>query len=186
MFASKADTVTVTGAASNVGSNSRVWFWRLDAPVSVDQQSCATFSDSGWPAQEGVALRVRTDNDVSRGITVTKNVYGRATSLFNVHVWDTSKPERDGRFTHLSASDMSDVLADSSYPWTLCARAVGEQITFKVWPAAQPEPTWADITHVRTTTLPSGWAAPGVPGTYVGHLGAMTTATFSGISTTEL
>jgi hypothetical protein len=129
---------------------------------------------------------MRTDNGVSRGITVMKNIYGGKTSLFNVHVWDTSKPDEAGRFTQLSGSDMAAALAGSRYPWRLCARAVGSQITFKVWPAARPEPPWTSKTHVRATVLPSGWDAPGVPGIYVGHLAAMLTATFSEVSTATL
>lgn len=186
VFSPKADSVIVRAPESNTGSNSRVWFWRKDAPFSANQQSCATFGDSPWPTQEGVVLRLRIGNGEGRGITVMKNVFGDPTPVFNVHVWDTSKPVDGGRFTLVSSSDMSAVLSASSYPWSMCARVVGSEVTFKVWPANQATPSWNDTTHVRSTTLPPGWGAPGVPGIYVGHVSAGRTATFSGLSTEAL
>ena len=175
------NSLTVTSPASNRGSNSRALLWRVDAPQTVDQQSCATFTDSGLPNQEGVVLRVRTDHGVGRGITVTKNIWYGYTHAFNVHVWDTSRPADAGLLTKVSGHFMTEALGP--YPWRLCARAVGARVTFKVWPASQPTPAWDDPIHARSTTLPPGRTAPGRPGIYVGHVPAGGRVGFSDLST---
>ena len=50
------------------------------------------------------------------------------------------------------------------------ARAVDDVVSFKVWPADEPEPGWAAWDYVRAVRLPPGWLAAGNPGWYVGHL----------------
>lgn len=82
--------IEATAPAGNVGGNSRTLFGRVDAPRSVNQYSCATVTHSGRIVQEGVALRMRSDGDRHRGITVMKNIWGGAFWVYNVHLWDTN------------------------------------------------------------------------------------------------
>lgn len=82
--------IEATAPAGNVGGNSRTLFGCVDAPRSVNQYSCATVTHSGRIVQEGVALRMRSDGDRHRGITVMKNIWGGAFWVYNVHLWDTN------------------------------------------------------------------------------------------------
>ena len=67
------------------------------------------------------------------------------------------------------------------FPWTLCARVVADTVSFIVWPATQPSPSWDNPYFGGSVTLPSGWNYPGVAGWYIGHLGAGDEATFDGL-----
>jgi hypothetical protein len=168
--------LTIARAATkNTGSNTRVAFWQKESVKSMNQQSCVTWTRESDPInQQGAALRVRTTDGVTRGITVTKNIFGLATWVFNVHVWDTGVPDNALPATQIAWFDMSSALVDDTalrpLPWRLCARAVDDVVSFKVWPADEPEPGWAAWDYVRAVRLPPGWLAAGNPGWYVGHL----------------
>jgi hypothetical protein len=169
-----ADSVRIVAPWQNSGTNdNRVVLDRTDAPLSNDQTSCATaWSNGGWPSQEGVAVRILTQGERTRAVTVTKNVWGNATSVYVVHHWDTARS--DG-FGQLAAFDMSEVLGanDSSSPDTarrLCTRVKGPELSFKVWPAREPEPSWSDAAYVREVWLPDAARHSGRPGWYSAHL----------------
>ncbi len=66
-------------------------------------------------------------------------------------------------------------------PWDLCAKTVGNRVTFKAWPETEPEPAYGDPTHGATVALPPGWVYPGNNGWYIGHLLPGDTARFAGL-----
>lgn len=173
--------IDATAPATNVGGNSRTLFGRTDAPISTNQYSCATVAHSGGIVQEGVAVRMRADGDRHRGITVMKNIFGGVNSVYNVHLWDTTiggdLPAR-----HIAGFAMEDSVGhgnSDSVPRRLCAKVEGQTLTFKVWPAGNPEPEWNDPTASRSLVLPSDWVFDGQPGLYIGHLEANDWAVFT-------
>jgi hypothetical protein len=174
--------VGLTGATSlrvsapwqnSAANGTRVLLDQIDTPLSNDQTSCATaWSDGGWPSQEGVAARILIQGDRTRAVTVIKNVWAQATSVYVVHHWDTSHPEVFGQ---LATFDMSGVVGagDSVSPASarrLCLRVRGSVLSFKVWRSSEPEPTWNDADHVRSVVLPESARHSGRPGWYAGHL----------------
>jgi len=169
------DVVTVAAPASNTGRNSRVAFWRAADALAADQQTCATWvNNQTQMQQQGAALRVRTVNGRTRAITVTKNISFGAHWGFNVHVMDSgaAQPFRAIGGFHLANvfrldPDTVDV---PPYPWRMCARVVGNTVSFIVWPLTHAEPSWGDPDYGGSVTLPTGWDQPGFPGWYVGHL----------------
>jgi peroxiredoxin Q/BCP len=168
--------LTIARASTkNTGANTRVAFWQKESAKSMNQQTCATWTRESDPFnQEGAALRMRTVAGVTRGITITKNIYGSATWVFNVHVWDTSGPSSPLPATQIAQFDLSSALVEGfqlrPLPWRICARAVDDVVSFKVWPADEIEPGWASWNHVRAVRLPPGWLGAGTPGWYVAHL----------------
>lgn len=171
----------------NKGSNTRTLIWHTGRAASVDQSACTTFTNDAWPTQEGVALRVSTDGHPGRAITVMKNIYGSATTRFNVQLIDMSLPTEHGRITPpVPGAEFAAVLAGPTQPWRLCARVIGDRLDYKVWLAASSEPAWDDPTASRTMTLPQSWVYPGRPGVYLGHLTAGAGATLTAISYTDL
>jgi hypothetical protein len=167
--------VVASAPTKNTGANTRLAFWQKESASSVNQQSCATWSRESDPFnQEGAALRMRTVGGVTRGITVTKNIYAAAIWVFNVHVWDTSGTDQVLPATQIAGFDLRSALLEGfqlrPLPWRMCARAVDDVVSFKVWAADEAEPGWADWDHVRAVRLPPGWLGAGTPGVYVGHL----------------
>jgi outer membrane protein assembly factor BamB len=179
------NTVTASAPGSNVSLNTRVAFWRRNARVTSNEQSCATWAgQSAAVNQEGAVLRVRElANGVRRGILVTKNVWLGANWIFNVHVWSTGWPEVYEQIAHF---DLGPVLAPYGQlvplPWRLCARVVGNVVSFIVWPANQTRPSWEDASHGGRVVLPEGWSAPGYAGWYIGHLRLGDTATLTNLA----
>lgn len=171
--------VEVTAPSGTLFAGTRVLFHRVDAPASLDHQSCATVQHSGRIVQEGVALRMREDGDRRRGITVMKNIWAGSTWVYNVHVWDSTIPG-DLPASLLASFDMGGVVAaDLSAPRRLCARVVGAELTFKVWLADGAEPGWDDAVHTRRITLRNDYVFQGRPGLYAGHLQAGDWAVFT-------
>jgi hypothetical protein len=182
-FTPTADGVQVTAPGTNIAGNTRTMFWSDTEPRSVDQQVCATFQSDAWPAQEGVSLR--TSN--GRAITVMKNIWGRAVNYFNVQLIDMSRPADQGRIAPpVPGVDFGHVLSGAPQPWRLCAKVEGQQLTYKVFPANQPEPAWGDQTYGRTVVLAPDWVYEGQPGIYIGHLNPGGWATFSNVTTGTL
>lgn len=180
--------VRVSAPATNTGANSRTLFWPTAAPESLDQLSCATTAHSGLPVQEGVGLRLARSKDGAsvRGITVQKNVAFGVDWIYNVHLWDTSRPGREGTvgssIALLAQFDLHEVMptpANAELPRRLCARVTGDLVELKVWVPDLPEPDWGDELHTRSVRLPAGWGEPGRPGLYVGHVPAGGFATFA-------
>ncbi|MCB1282774.1 MAG: hypothetical protein M9952_02425 [Microthrixaceae bacterium] len=165
--------------ARSTGSNARSVFAWNNAMAGSSQWSCATVRHEGGGTQEGVALRIRTDDARVRAITVTKNIMFGATWVYNVHLWDTA---RRGAVpaTLLTSVDLRRRFGpvDSvDTPRRLCAAVEGNELRFKAWRASRPEPDWNDSTSTETVILPKAANFEGVPGWYIGHLpdGALAT-----------
>jgi hypothetical protein len=172
-------SVRVSAPTSNRGSDSRTLLWRTSAPATRDHVSCTTTTHTGLPIQEGVALRLArsTDGSSVRGITVQKNIAFGLDWIYNVHLWDTSRPRRDGTLGSslalLAQFDMHEVIparTDRDQARRLCARVTGDVVELKVWVPRLPEPDWDDDRHVRSVRLPAGWRHVGRPGLYVAHV----------------
>ncbi len=119
-----------------------------------------------------MAARVLIQGERTRAVTVIKNVWANATSVYVVHHWDTAHPEVFGQ---LATFDMSEVVgpSDSVSPDAarrLCVRVRGAELSFKVWRARDPEPLWSDAAHVRSIAVPEAALHSGRPGWYSAHL----------------
>ena len=102
-----------------------------------------------------------------------------------MHTWDT---DLSAAFTAIGQYDLGQVVTAGgqylAFPWRICARALGDQLTFKVWvPNRELEPEWNDAVHARTTTLPTGYLAPGNTGWYIGHIPAGGSAHYGDLAT---
>lgn len=191
---SAAGDVTSEGNAKNVSGNTRIVFWPAAEAPSLDQQTCATWiaqtpaNGTHTTVQEGLAMRVSTVDGVTRAITITKNVWGYANYDFDVILWDTDIPG-DG-FDLIADVDLSSVFLDdgayAALPWSICARVVGAAVSFEVWPSADTQPAWGATSNGTTVTIPSSdvanWSVPGDAGWYVGHLGALQSATYGDLT----
>lgn len=161
-------TLVVSAPASNVGSNLRRVYWPLGGRDQVDGRVCASWLRlSPASAQPGLALHVTAD----RAVTVTRNVWGGAYWVLNVHSWVGAA------FAQVAQFDVSALVvrADGSYrplPWRVCARSVGGRLDVKVWFPPEPEPGWTVPGRVWSSVLPVGWVVPGRVGWYAGHVPA--------------
>lgn len=167
--------------STNWGGNSRSIFGPKGVPQTPDQLSCATVSDAGPMTQEGLALRISDDDGRHRAITVTKNIWLELGWIYNVHLWDTNLREPLPA-THVAQFNMASSVGYtnlSSRPRRLCARVINQDLTIKVWPSGQPEPSWDDPSATASATLPADWVYTGRPGLYIGHLLPSRHATFS-------
>lgn len=183
---------TATAAEANSGGNGRYVFWRKADPETANQETCATWVDNTTQTQQqGAALRVQAlgEDDV-KAITITKNVAYGYVWMFNLLVMDSSL-ERP--YTIIGQFDLDDVfLRDGQpgnvapYPWRICARAVDEVVSFKVWPLTDPEPAWNDPAYGGSVTLPAGWNYAARPGWFVGHLRHGEKVGFTDMTTAEV
>ena len=123
----------------------------------------------------------------TRAITVTKNIYMGGTWIFNAHLWDTAKAES---FFEIGWVDLSSVFGVpdhvSGLPWSLCARVVGDRLTFVAWPGVGTRPAWGDGRYGRSVVLPPGWTYPGAAGWYIGHLKTGGSTTFTNLAAKPL
>ena len=107
----------------------------------------------------------------TKAITITKNVWFDANWIFNVHVWDTSASPVA---TLIASFDLGSVLYPGGsyvpYPWSICARVIGNVVDFVVWPTGSPQPSWGDPAYGGAVTLPPGFEDAGHAGWYAGHL----------------
>jgi hypothetical protein len=168
--------VTASAPTSNQGGNTRVAFWQAADEWSVDQETCSTWVDArSTLQQQGATLRVRSGNGRTTAITVTNNIYFLGRWIFNVHVMDSAAAQP---FHQIGSFDLSEVFRPGGpdtytvppYPWRMCARAVGDTVSFIVWPLTHEEPSWDDPRYGGSVTLPAAWGRAGYPGWYVGHL----------------
>lgn len=166
--------VRAAAPANNASGNTRVGFWRSAELASVNQQTCATWVDARSELyQQGAALRVRTANGRTTAITVTNNIFFHARWIFNVHVMDSAA---NPRFRQIASFDLSSVFNPGGsgnvppYPWRMCARVMGDTVSFIVWPLTHAQPSWNDARYGGSVRLPAGWGSAGSPGFYVGHL----------------
>ena len=172
-------------------TNYRAAVWSSDSVTSLDQESCATWVGDSWKnGQEGIALRITQDGSATRAITITKNIIYGVHSVFNAHVWDSSKVGH--RFTSFGQFDLSKVILDETgrvrfMPWRVCLQAVGDRLTFKIWfPDLMDEPTWDDPAYTRTATIPADYVVPGKAGWYVGHLPNLEDIEYTNLTTRKL
>jgi len=170
--AASSNTVVVSAPSTNQGTNTRLLYYPPAQPMSVDQQSCATWSDqSDLRIQQGLALRVRNDQGRWRAVTVVKNVVWGANWNMNVLTWDSADP---AGWSTRGSVDLARVFWPGqnllALPWRVCARITGDMVTVKGWPATSTEPAWDDATHTGSVHLPEGWTYPGKGGWYVGHI----------------
>jgi hypothetical protein len=184
--------LTAAAPATNRGANTRVAFWQGADPASTDQQTCSTWVDAHSDfQQQGAALRVRSVAGRTTAITVTNNIYFGARWAFNVHVMDSGAARP---FHQIGAFDLSTVfrpggpttVAVPPYAWRMCARVVGDTVSFIVWPLGHPEPAWDDPRYGGSVVLPAGWHRSGNPGWYVGHLEPGTSVGFTDMSTADV
>jgi hypothetical protein len=185
--------VRVDAPRSNVatpeGSSTRIAIWPPGTPAVVDQQSCATWTDStGKWVQQGIALRVRIDGSRFRSIVVAKNIVYGASWQFNVYTWDSG---RSPYFVVHGAVSLRAPFARGEVPrplpWRVCARAEGRVVTVKGWRPDEAEPGWSNPTHTGRVTLPATWVYAGKAGWYAGHvqpggtvgMGALRTSTWA-------
>lgn len=162
------DELALSAADTNVGGNTRLIAWRAGGPAATTGTACISVQQWSWPAQEGVALRVSSDGGRTRAVTVTKNVWAHATTVFNVHVWDTGRA--GAPMSKLASFDMAHELGgDASSPHRICARIVGPTLSFKVWSTTDTEPEWNNAA-TRTVRLPADVPREGSFGVYVGHV----------------
>jgi hypothetical protein len=185
VFTSTPANMAVSAPDTNGSSNLRELFWPDDSPAVADSQSCATWSAATNPVlQQGAALRIVQSGSHVRAITVTKNIFGGASYIFNFHVWDNTQSPA---FTQFGATNLQSLLVQNGVlvplPWHFCARVIGSTVEFKVWTGSESEPAWGDASHGGQATLPAGWSAPGETGWYIGHLHPKDSATFTDLAT---
>jgi len=169
-------TLRVSAPSSNTGSNLRVVAVAADAPTSVDQEACTTWTGRGGIiAQPGIALRVHGSATKTQALTVADNIYYGARHIFNFYVADTTQGPKQhmaqiGSF--IPSGFAPDVASVPDPPWRLCARVVGRRFEAKVWSirAGQPEPAYGDPAFSGSVDLAPGLVYAGRPGTYIGHL----------------
>lgn len=186
-------TLNVRAPAENQAGAIRLAVLPVDAPQVSDEEACGSWlPGTGHPfRQEGVALRMATVGGVTRGITVTKNVWLNGFWLFNVHVWDTSVPTSDttSPATEIASFDLGSSFGTGAglrpLPWRMCAQALGDTVTFKVWPLTTAEPAWGDPAYGGTVRLPTP-VPPGRPGWYSGHLQPGSTMVYADRTVTDL
>jgi hypothetical protein len=181
-------TVTATAPQTNTGDNTRVVFWRAADDDSADQESCATWVDTPDDLQQpGAALRVRTVQGRTKAITVTSNIFFVARWGFNIHVMDSGAAEP---FHKIGGFELTEIFRPGGpgtfelppFPWRMCARAVGNTVSFIVWPTSHAKPAWNDARYGGSVTLPAGWDQPGKAGWYIGHLKAGESSSFADLT----
>lgn len=178
-------TVTVSAPTSNKSWNTRQVFWRADARTSVDESSCAVWGNESSPHnQPAVALRIAASGNGVRAITVAKNIWFDATWNINIYLWDTSVVGSSSPLHQelvsgrgfpiaglLSSKKLGDIVGGiEPFPWEMCAKVIGDQLTFRVWPLSVPDPGWGNPRFGGTVTLPADWVYAGQVGGYIAHL----------------
>ena len=172
----------------NSGGNLRMVFWPADGPSVEDSATCAEWSAASPGTQQGAALRITSSGGVTRAITVTKNIWLGAGWIFDVHTWDSSAPADKG-YTSIGQVSLEDELVQNQvlapYPWHLCARVLGDQLSFKVWLSDEKEPAWGDPLHGGSVRVPADYLQPGYAGWYIGHVPVGGTADYTDLSAYE-
>lgn len=171
-----AGVVTASAPTTNRGGNTRMGFWRAAELESLDQVTCASWTEAPDGLQQhGAVLRTRSASGRTSAITVTRNIYFGAWWIFNVHVMDSASAEP---FHQIASFDLREIFRPGPpdapevppYPWRMCARVVGSVVSFIVWPTTHAKPAWNDARYGGSVTLPAGWSTAGKPGWYIGHL----------------
>lgn len=175
---------TAAAPSGNRGTGLRIGVVPRGTAVTADEQVCVTWHGPvDGIAQAGLVLRVRADGERTRAILVTNNVFMSYRTGFNVHLLDsatTTRFEKIGGFG-LPRSLGADPTTQAPLPWRMCARVVGSTVAVKAWPTTvrADEPAWDDPDATGSVPLPAGWAEPGRPGVFVGHLAPGELVTFT-------
>jgi len=166
------DGLDVSAAPGNRGGNLREAVVDPSMPTSVDQESCVTWhGPTDRIVQPGVVLRAALDDDRVRLVMVSDNIVWGQRSAINVHLIDSDVwPDDHHQVAQFPTPHIGGPAHEQPLPWRFCARVVGARLWAKGWSTANPEPAWDDPTGTLVTTLPDGWAYPGRPGIYVGHV----------------
>lgn len=181
---STAGAVDVVALGTNTGYNLRTLLWPAGGPEDRDAESCATWTRAqGAIVQRGAVLRARVLSDGSvRAITVTQNVWFGGYWTYNVHLWDTAADPQLRLVGQVGIRPYLDNRPDGALRF--CARAVGDQVSFKTWvPAAEAEPRWNDGVHGGPVAIPATERVAGHTGWYVGHLDANGETVFADLAT---
>jgi hypothetical protein len=125
-----------------------------------------------------------TDNaGIVTGISVTRNIFSVTVpgyNAFNFHVWNTA--DLSSPYTQFGQTVISALPASPpAYPYSLCARTVGDEVQFVVWLVGQPRPRWGDPTWGGEATLPSNAPTSGQSGWYAGHLSPGTSMLYTNL-----
>ena len=179
-WSGSADEVVVAAPATDQGINLRQ-VGAADVDPSRDHEACVSWHGPVVDvAQPGIALRIRSDGDRVRAITLTDNIWSAARHKWNVHLADSAS----NNVMDLQADEALEGFASSlsmlpDLPWRLCARVRGATFEVKVWALADDEPAWGDPRNGYAVDLPDEWVFEGRPGLYVGHLSPGEETTFT-------
>lgn len=183
-FVDQGPGLRVTAPASNRGGNLRVAAVWQHTPTSLNHGSCVTWHGPvNSIVQPGIVLRARLDENRTRAIMVTDNIWMGVRPTVNVHVADT---DNSPTYSQVAAIDMTPGLGSfqnlKPLPWRFCAQATGTTLAVKAWsiPAHPAEPAWTDPAHAVSVELPESAVYPGEPGVYIGHVKAGQTTVLSG------
>ena len=180
--------ITAPTGIANV--NQRQVFWLSNTVATRDQRSCASWDKaSNIAVQNGIALRITqsADRKVTRALTVTTNVWGFAHWYLDVHAWNSTDPNALDALAQFDLTE--ELMVKGSHPsavqlpWHVCAQAIGNRLTFKIWTGTNPEPPWTDSIFVHSVTIPPGWDHIGLPGGYIGHIDPGQSAQVSDLTT---
>jgi hypothetical protein len=180
------DAVTITAPATNTDEGGRGVFWPSGQTAMLDGESCARWQGENPAApyaQEGAALRIRTNLDGSvDALTVTKNIWLGAIWIFNEHIWNSNQSPAFTQIGHVDLRTVFDPSGDpmhpSPLPWDLCAKTVGPNLSFVAWLDGSPRPAYGDTTHGGSVQVPATYVYPGQVGWYIGHLHPGQTSVF--------
>jgi hypothetical protein len=170
------DGAAVSASGNVIAPNDRLAFWPAAEAVASDEQACASWTDQlpaqapGVLVQQGLVLRLATADGVTRAITVTKNVWGGAFDVLNVHLWDTALADPFQLIAQIDLEGYFRSMGQLTLPYDVCARAVGWSLQVAFWFPGQPVPAWGAAGQGATLQLPAAWSYPGVAGFYAGHL----------------
>jgi len=182
---------TVAAAKTiNTGINTRIIFWNSKSPVLTNSEACTSFASADDETQEGVALRVSKDNKgIVSALTVLKNVYGPTVpatySGFNVLAWYKDPAGNYSTFSDLGSFPFQSTFIQNGVlapePWSLCAKAIGNTLSFISWPANIAEPGWGTPGYSGSVQIPAAYSS-GYTGWYFGHITAGKSITYSNLS----
>jgi hypothetical protein len=184
-IAPTSDGAAVSALGNVIAPNDRLAFWPSTEAVATNEEACATWTGQlpaqapGVLVQQGLVVRLATADGVTRAITVTKNVWGGAFDVLNVHLWDTALADPFQLVAQIDLEGYFRSVGQLALPYDVCARVVGPSLQVAFWFPGQPVPGWGAAGQGATLTLPAAWSYPGQAGFYAGHLptGGSTTDT---------
>jgi hypothetical protein len=174
--AGTADGSVVSASGPILAANDRVAYWPSTQAATADEAACASWSSqtpaqaTGVGVQQGLVLRASTVDGVTRAITITKNIWGGAFDVLNVHLWNTSLATPYAFFGRLDLEPFFTASDETALPYDVCAEVVGDELDVAFWFSNQTPPVWGATGQTASFTLPADWDYAGEAGFYVGHL----------------